>query len=1055
MHLHRRDMLKLGAAGAGLLGSAPALPLTPAGAAQVVDPRVLGLVDPLATGAVHPCFSWRVSGLPQGQGQTHYRIAVARSRGDLDRKGALLWDSGKVASPQCQDIPYAGPPLGSRARLWWAVTIWHGDEGTGVAGSVSRFETGLVDGGDWRAKWIAAEDRDTRLDRQAGLFWLGCDPAQKRGEINGFRTIVHAQDAGDALLLISAIELAGVWLNGQELAADQVEPVAWTSMAPFRLPLRKGRNVLAVAVRRADVWGVPHAAMTAIIRLAGSDERLTTQTGWRALLTPPPRWYDASFDDKGWAAATPVDSPPDGEPWLPGAASHLRGAFTCAGPVRSARLYATALGVYEPWINGLRVGDARLAPGWTDPSQRILYQAYDVTDQVRTGDNVLGLWVGDGWYGSEFSTRSRFPFGPAPCRVRAQLEIEHVDGSRQILGTNDGWLIRSSPILSSEIYDGEVYDARREVIGWSASGSVEGWDAAQVVDPPTTAIEPELCPPIRVTQTMTPVAVHEAAPGVHIFDFGQNFAGWVQLTVAGAAGEVVEMRFGELLSPSGRVDQSNLRSALARDRYILKGSGREVWEPRFTYHGFRYVEVHGLPGNPAPDTLLGKVAHSDLAMTGTFRIGDPIIQRFWRNALWSQRSNFYGLPTDCPQRDERLGWMGDAQVFWPAAAYNMDVQAYSRRIMRDVRAAQNADGRFPDAIPPLLQGRMTSSPGWADAGIILPFTAWRQYGATSIITENWAAMNRYMSWIERHNPAYLWTNERGQDFGDWLAVDAKEPGDPTTPKDLIATAFWASNAQMMERMAQALGYAEEAARFADLSRSIKSAFQSHFVRADGSIGNGSQTSYVLALRFGLVSEELIKSAGDRLASNIAERGNSLSTGFLGTPHILDALAMSGHEDVAVTLLVQRRFPSWGYMVEQGATTMWERWNSDRGDRSMNSFNHYAFGAIGAFLFRRIAGIDALDPGFRRVRVAPIVDRRLGGAGADYRSVSGDIRVDWRIMGDLADLEIILPSAVTGEFLVPAGTRLEGMDGRRMAGAPGIQSVSLTPGRHDIRLVMSG
>lgn len=1046
-------MLKLGAVGAGTLRSSLALPLSPAGRVQVVDARTLGLVDPLAIGAVRPCFSWRVSGLPEGQGQTHYRITIARSRSGLAREVALLWDSGRVASPACYDIPYVGPQLGSRAHLWWTVRIWHGDDGASVAGPISRFETGLAEESDWSAQWIAAEDRETLLDRQAGLFWLGCDPRQKQGEINGFRSVIDAPDAANALLLISAIELAGIWLNGAELQADQEEPVAWTSMAPFRLRLRRGRNVLAVAVRHAQVWGVPQTAMAAIIRWEGREERLTTRTGWRSMLTPPSGWQEPTFDDHQWPSAIPANKPPDGQPWLPGAATHLRGHFFCPGPVRSARLYATALGVYEPWINGSRVGDVRLAPGWTDPSQRILYQAYDVTEHVQVGENVLGLWVGDGWYASEFSTRSRFPFGAAPCRVRAQLELDYVDGSKQIVGTDDGWLIRSSPILSSEIYDGEVYDARKEVVGWAAHGSVSGWDPARVVEPPSAAVEPELCAPIRVTQAMAPIAVHEAEPGVHIFDFGQNFAGWAQLNVTGNAGATVEMRFGEVLGPSGLVDQSNLRSALARDRYVLKGSGREVWEPRFTYHGFRYVEVRGLPGSPAPDTLLGKVVHTDLPLTGTFRTGDRIIQQFWRNALWSQRSNFYGLPTDCPQRDERLGWMGDAQVFWPAAAYNMDVQAYTRRVMRDVRAAQAADGRLPDVIPYLLRSRMTTSPGWADAGIILPFTAWRQYGDCSVVAENWSAMNCYMSWIERHNPSHIWLNKRGQDFGDWLAVDANEPGDPTTPKDLIATAFWASNAWMMAQMALALDLADEATRYDALLRSISSAFQSRFVRADGSIGNGSQTGYVLALRFGLVPLGLVARAGDRLAADIAARGNSLSTGFLGTPHILDALAISGHADVAVTLLMQRRFPSWGYMVEQGATTMWERWNSDRGDRSMNSFNHYAFGAISDFLFRRIAGIAAREPGFRRVRVAPIVDRRLGGAGADYRSVSGDIRVDWGISGDHVHVEIMLPSSVSGEFLVPPGTRLRCVDGRRATDRQGLSPVPLAPGRHDLRLVL--
>jgi len=631
---------------------------------------------------------------------------------------------------------------------------------------------------------------------------------------------------------------------------------------------------------------------------------------------------------------------------------------------------------------------------------------------------MLGLWVGDGWYGSEFSAGSRFSFGAAPCRILAQLELSYADGSSDIIGTGEGWTTAPSAILSSEIYDGEVYDARLERRDWSEPGaSGEGWRVAENAPRPTVAVEPQIAPPIRVTRDMTPLAISQPRPGVYVVDFGQNFAGWTRLAVRGAAGTRIEMLFAEFLSPTGEVDQSNLRTAFARDTYILKGEGEEVWEPRFTYHGFRYVELRGMPYPPTKETLIGLVAHNDLPVTGAFRIGDPVIAAFWRNSMWSQRSNFFGLPTDCPQRDERLGWMGDAEV-WPAAAFNMNVGAYSARVIEDVRHGQSKAGGFPDVIPPFMPTFQTSSPGWADAGIVLPYTVWRRYGDTGIINVNWDAMDRYMAYILERNPDHVWRKSRGADYGDWLAVDARNPGDATTPKDLIGSAYWAADATMMCEMAAAIGRSADAARYRALFASIRDAFAQEYVRPDGLVGNGSQTSYILPIRFNLLESRLRAEAGRRLAANITARGNKLSTGFLGTPHILDALADTGQEKTAISLLLQRDYPSWGYMVEKGATTMWERWNSDGDDQSMNSFNHYAFGAITDFLFRRIAGIAPLEPGFRRVRIAPICDRRLGYGGADYVSVAGVIKSDWRFGDDGLTLTVELPPNVRGEVILP-------------------------------------
>ncbi len=1027
MRVNRREAIGAGIVGAGLLGGTlPAAAKSLSGPAPSVGQlRVCGLDAPLTLGALPPRLSW----LPQGGvAQAAYRVTVARTAADLAAGRALLWDSGKVQSADVFDVAYGGPPLGPRAQAAWQVEVWPAGGGAALRSTPAAWETGLGDAPEWQGRWLAAETDTARLDRLAGLAWVTGSERQKVDQPRYFRLTVDSAEPADAEFLFSAHMVEGVWFNGAPVTVQQDGPVSWVQMATCPLRLNAGRNVIALAVSRKAGFGVPPPCLATILRHGpGLSLRQTSAEGWRTTLATAPDWTSPAFDDSGWEAAVPATGTlPIGEPYPPYPATQLRRAFTLAKPVAQARLYATALGFYEPWLNGAKVGTQRLAPESTDPSRRMLYQGYDVTRQLKPGANVLGLWVADGWYGGKYSTSGRFAFGPAPCRVLAQLEVTYADGTRETIATGEGWEIAPSPILASSIYDGEVHDARLDRSDWATpQASRDGWRAAEPIETKAPAIDPQRCAPVRAHEALRPKAVRKLGAGRYVVDFGQNFAGWPRLSVKAPAGTRITMRFAEELKPSGEVDQINLRTAWARDVYIAAGRGREVWEPRFTYHGFRYVEVQGVPDAAGAWSLEALVGHQDLPQTGAFRTADPVIEKFWRNSVWSQKSNFFGLPTDCPQRDERLGWMGDAQVFWPAAAFNMDVGAYTARVMEDVRRGQRAQGGFPDCIPPFVPGMEMSSPGWADAGIILPYTAWRQYGDTGVIAANWDAMERYMAWPEKGNPDHLWRNSRGADYGDWLAVDAdaKNPGKATTPKDLIGTAFWAENATMMAAMAQATGRSADAARYRALFASIASAFNTAYVAADGTIGNGSQTSYILAIRFGLLSPSARMEAGRRLAADIARRGNTLSTGFLGTPHILDALAMTGQEAMAVTLLLQRNYPSWGYMVTKGATTMWERWNSDSGDPGMNSYNHYAFGAIGSFLFRRIAGIAETEPGFRRIRVAPIIDARLGSAGATYQSASGPIRTDWKAGKDGGfTLDVDVPANARAEVLLPGGKR---------------------------------
>ena len=731
-------------------------------------------------------------------------------------------------------------------------------------------------------------------------------------------------------------------------------------------------------------------------------------------------WEMGLLSSDDWSArwiAAPLPEGDDGKTPLPAVLTRRR--FDSPGTVIAARLYVTALGAYEISLNGARVGNAHLAPESTDFRRRGLYQVHDVTGMIRPGDNVIAGLLGDGWYASAFAWKNeRGVFGPPPNRLRAQLELTYSDGRRETVSTDKAWRTSPSAIVSSEIYDGEVYDARREQPGWADVGFDDGgWTPVVLPETLDLPLIAQVSPPIRATEDLTAVSVAETDPGVFVYDFGQNFAGWARLHAEGPAGTTIRLRFAEILGEDGRISVENLRGAKAIDTFILAGRGPETFEPHFTYHGFRYVEVTGYLGAPTRESLEGVVAHSDCALTGGLIIANPMLDQVWRNSVWSQRSNLFGVPTDCPQRDERLGWMGDAQVFWDAASYTMDVDAFTRRFMGDVRVAQRRTGGFPDVTPYEL--RWDGSPGWGDAGVILPWTLYRKYGDTGVIDENWEAMERWLAWIAANNPDFIWRNKRGMDYGDWLAVDAVKPGDPTTPKDLVGTAFWAYDAALMAEMAAATGRTEEAETYRQLRATLGKAFEAEFVRPDGGIGNDSQTSHVLALRFGLVPEALRAASMQRLTADIAARGGKLSTGFLGTPYILDALADNGREDVAVGLLLQTEFPSWGYMVSKGATSMWERWNGDTGDVSMNSFNHYAYGAVTGFLYRRLAGIAPGAPGFETVVVRPLDDPRITRGGGRYQSAKGLISTSWRRDSEgRFGLDVTLPPNVSGQVRLP-------------------------------------
>jgi alpha-L-rhamnosidase len=1033
---------------------------------QVLGLRTECRDNPLGVELQRPRLSWRLQSDRVGARQSAYRVRVATSAARLQQGGADVWDSGKVASPRCFDVAYEGPALQSRQPCWWTVQAWD-ETGAAAEATPAWWEMGLLQPDAWSAEWLAVETDEDRGDRETGLAWIWRSD-EPEAEPRRFRLRFRLPGQAEATLFaIARGRLNSLLLDGAPVELPQANPHAFGRAGMARLDLGAlagGDHVLAAEVakdarpRDPRPWRGALGAMLKLTTAGRAVQRLAGEANWTTSLASDPDWAEPAFDDRGWDDAEPADGRPS-QAWPPTPAMLLRTSFAAEEAPSQARLYVTALGAYEAFLNGARVGDALLAPESTDFRQRVLYQTFDVTELVRAGQNVLGAHVGDGWYASVVAPGGRYAFGPPPRRFLAQLELTFADGSRQVVASGPGWRTRPSPVVQSEIYDGETWDARRELPGWSEPGHPDaGWQHARLAAAPPGQLRAQPDAPIRVTQTLRPQSVSEPRPGVFVFDFGQNFAGLCWLHVAGRSGDQVRLRFAELLGPDGEVDQANLRAARATDTYILRGDPEgEVFQPSFTYHGFRYVQLEGLPGRPTPSDLDGVVIHSDLAVTGALRIDHPVIQQLWRNALWSQRSNFTGIPTDCPQRDERLGWLGDANVFWDAAAFNMDVYAFTQRFSADMRDAQAPGGGFSDYAPAARRFNDQPAPGWADAGVVLPWTAWRRYGCTSIIDANWAAIERYLRYIEDSNPDSLWRNNRGLDFGDWLALDAKAPGDPTTPKDLIGSAWWAHTTSLAAEMAQATGRSDAAARLTEAHRRIIEAFQRAYVGADGVIGNGSQTGYILALKFGLVPDALRSAAAKRLTDDIEGRGGVLSTGFLGTPFSLDVLADAGRADLVYDLLLRTEFPSWGYMIAKGATTIWERWNGDVGDVAMNSFNHYALGAVAGFLFRRIAGIEAAAPGFTRIDIRPVLDPRLRRAGADYDSVLGRISTDWDWdAGKAFRLSATIPPNATARVRLPAhlGRQVEIVSGGQAPSpqnladlADGELSFDLDAGRH--------
>lgn len=918
-----------------------------------------------------------------------------------------------------------------------------------------------------------------RLTLLPSLAWLFLAP------------VLRAATAEPAALTLAALRCE--YLDTPETIESPAPRLSWRiesdrrGAAQTAWHVRVASSAEQLARGEADLWDSGRVAGDATNQIAYAGRPLASRTvcfwqvrvwdeaGRVSAWSEPARWTMGLLQPADWRAEW-ISYRDDAPLHTDRATLHLppprhyRKEFVAAKPVRRATVYASALGLYDLYCNGRRVGDAFFQPGWADYLQRAHYRSHDVTELIRAGGaNALGAVVAEGWYsgyvgygllvGYGPNKVGRYFYGKTPAFL-AQLEIDYADGTRETVVTDETWRVTDrGPTREADLIMGEAYDARAELGDWSAPGyAAEGWAPAvrAATNPRVKAVysdaagrrdmdlgfvaPPKLqayaAQPIRITQEMPARAVTEPKPGVYIFDLGQNIAGIVRLAVRGAAGTRVRLRYGEMLHRDGTLMTENLRRARATDFYTLRGDpAGETWSPRFTYHGFQYVELTGLPEKPAAAAITGLVLHNATPLAGDLACSDPVLTQFGRNAQWTQRGNFVEVPTDCPQRDERLGWMGDAQAYVRTATFNADVAAFFTKWLDDVVEAQRSFGAYPDYAPyPMAHGGAgkTFGTGWTDAGIICPWTIWKTYGDTRLLERNWNSMTRFMEWRQASTTPEGLGTSLGNPWGDWLNVNE------TTPVEFIDTCYHALVCAQMAEMADALGRPLEADTYRARRAKTQAAFAKAYLRADGTLAVDTQSAYVLALSAGLIPEKQTAAAARTLAGKIAANDYRMATGFLGTRALLPALTAHGHHDLATRLFQSRRFPSWGYEVVNGATTVWERWDSyttehgfdganGKQNAAMNSFSHYAFGAVMEWAYRVLAGIDTDGAGYRRIVIRPQPpspgsnpeQAPIDWVTAHYDSINGRIASAWKRAPDGAfALDVTIPANTTATVFLP-------------------------------------
>lgn len=961
------------------------------------------LIDPMGIDSRNPRLSWAFVQEGRGRAQSAYRIQIASSPEILDSGTPDVWDSMKTDSCQSTHISVTDVTLRSGRDYFWRVKVWDASGREGAWSQTATFSMGILDPEQWQAQWISApvagngyhselaKEADTpkwvQIDLGASRQFSAIElypacPYNWNEDNEGFgypvRFTLECSDDEDFKTSTVLVDFS------QE---DQPNPKA--QLQTFSFDAVSARYVrLAVNRLYTRIDGQKLFAM--------AEFRVLSRDGSDVASGCPVKALD-SREGNGWSASL-LTAGLAGQAAPSRVAPLFRKEFTISKPVVRARAYVTGLGYYELRLNGRKVGDRVLDPARTNFDRRVLYSTYDVTDMVHEGVNCAGGILGKGWWGR-------------PPVFLLQVEVEMEGGEKAVFTTGDGWKRGKSPILDNSLYHGETYDARLEQDGWDEPGFDDsGWEDAIVVESPTRELCAQMIQPIRVTDTLRPKRDFSPEGNIWVYDFGQNFSGWLQLNVAGPAGNTVTMKHAELLFPDNTVNMQNLRAAKATDIYTMRGGRQEIWEPRFTYHGFRYAQLQGMAGHGTVDTVRGKVVHTDFPKVGDFDCGNRLINQIHKNSVWGFRTNWHSIPTDCPQRDERQGWMGDAHMTADMGMYNYDAAAANIKFLQDIADSQREDGAVPDTVPHIW-GTNPGDPMWSAAYHIICWDTYRHTGDLDLLRRHFDGLKRYVDMLEREADGYIITRNN---YGDWVGV-------VETPKDLISTGSFILVARIVAKAAEALGQDEDLKKYQLLAAKVAEAFNERFLNLDDNVyGNGSQYSYVWPLYLGIVPESRRQAVAANLAQDIMENHNGhLSTGFMGARYLFEVLCNEGYADVAYTVVTQKDYPSYGYMIEMGATTIWELWKYETGG-DMNSHNHPAFGFISGWFFRDIAGLRPLEsaPGFQRFEVKPHLMGDLDHASAQTDTIRGKVACAWRREVGEVTLEVTVPANSSADVFVP-------------------------------------
>jgi alpha-L-rhamnosidase len=744
----------------------------------------------------------------------------------------------------------------------------------------------------------------------------------------------------------------------------------------------------------------------------------------------PAQYFQTGLKPEDWSAKwISVDGPDTAL-----ASPLFRKAFELKKKIQSATVFVTAKGIYEAYINGNRLGNQYLSPGWTSYRDHIQYQVYDVTESLKRGSNAIGAVLGDGWYKGRIGFGNQQKFYGDTRALLLQLEVKYTDGTSEVINSDESWKTHNGPILASNIYDGETYDARLEIPGWSNADFQENdsWKNVRILERGNEKLVGMSGPPVTKHEEFKPLKIFKTPKGETVVDFGQNLVGWVMLKAKGVPGTKITISHAEVLDKFGNFYTDNLRSAKQQNNYILKGTNEQMFEPHFTFQGFRYVKIDGYPGELTPDALTAVALYSDMKPTGTFSTSNELLNKLQHNIVWGQKGNFVDVPTDCPQRDERLGWTGDAQAFAKTAAYNMDVSGFFTKWLKDVKADQLPNGSIPYVVPNVLSKGESGSAGWADVATIIPWDMYVSYGDKGILESQYASMKGWVDYVSSVAKNNLWNS--GSHFGDWLFYRPDDDNDgraAVTDKYMIAQTFYGHSTQLLINAAEVLGKKDDVKKYSNLLENIKTAFVNEYMTPNGKLVSGTQTAYVLALQFDMLPENLRAQAAERLVQNIRSYGNHLTTGFLGTPYLCHVLSRFGYNNVAFDLLMQEHYPSWLYPVKMGATTIWERWDGIKPDGSfqvpsMNSFNHYAYGAIGDWMYKNIVGITpvAENPGYKFILIAPKPGGGITSASGELETVYGKVKSSWTIVDGVFKLDVIVPPNSNASILLPNSDKKE-------------------------------